>query len=165
MKVPSTARSLAALLGALALLTSAACSRGTPPANSPETDQVPTGFDTQGRDAITGSVASVDMDEAENTRYNSVEEMLAGRVTGVSVVRTARGISVRIRGVNSFRASVEPLYVVDGMAMLASPGGTGVGISPHDIARIEVLKDAAAAAMYGSRGANGVVIITTKRAP
>jgi TonB-dependent starch-binding outer membrane protein SusC len=81
------------------------------------------------------------------------------------VLRTSRGISVRIRGVASLRAGAEPLYVVDGVAMLPSPGGTGVGVSPHDIARIDVLKDAAAAALYGSRGANGVVVVTTKRVP
>ena len=89
--------------------------------------------------------------------------MLEGRVAGVQVIRTAGGISVRIRGSGSLRANMDPLYVVDGVAVTASRAGAGIAVSPHEIARIEVLKDAAAAAMFGSRGANGVVVITTKR--
>jgi TonB-dependent starch-binding outer membrane protein SusC len=164
MESPRAIRSLTTLLGMVAIASGGACSRANPPADRPEGEEVPVGYDTQTRDAITGAVTSVDVEELKGSRYTSIEDMLAGRVAGVSVVRSAGGFSVRIRGVNSLRAGVEPLYVVDGVPMLPRPGRTGVAVNPHDIARIAVLKDAGAAALYGSFGANGVVVITTKRA-
>lgn len=93
-----------------------------------------------------------------------IEKALEGRVAGVTVMRTANGsIAVRIRGVSSFLASNEPLYVLDGSPF--EPGSNGVltGINPRDIASIEVLKDPGDTAIYGIRGANGVIVITTKR--
>lgn len=149
-------------LGVL-LIAAAGCARSSAPERSLVPDPVPVGFGTQEREEITGSVGSVAMEETRGTRYSNVEEMLAGRVAGVQVTRTAGGISVRIRGSGSLRANMEPLYVVDGVAVTASRTGAGIAVSPHEIARIEVLKDAAAAAMFGSRGANGVVVITTRR--
>jgi TonB-dependent starch-binding outer membrane protein SusC len=157
-------RSTIAVLGVLLCSAGSACARSSAPESTPGPDPVPVGYGTQERDQMTGAVGSVAMEETRGMRYNSVEEMLAGRVSGVQVTRTAGGISVRIRGSGSLRLNMEPLYVVDGVALIASRSGSGVAVSPHDIARIEVLKDAAAAAMYGSRGANGVVVITTKRA-
>ena len=94
---------------------------------------------------------------------DSVEEMLEGRVAGVTVTRTADGIAVRIRGASSFYGNTEPLYIVDGLAVQPGPNGALSGITPQDIASIRVLKDAADIAMYGSRGANGVIVIKTKR--
>ena len=73
------------------------------------------------------------------------------------------GIAVRIRGASSFNGSNEPLYVLDGFPMTPGPGGALTGINPYDIASIDVLKDAASTAIYGSRGANGVILIETKR--
>jgi TonB-dependent SusC/RagA subfamily outer membrane receptor len=104
-------------------------------------------------------------EELDNMRVARVEELLQGRVAGVQVMRTADGdFTIRIRGPHSFHGNDEPLYVVDGMPI---PGrglrSALMGIPPHDIARIEVLKDAGATAIYGSRGANGVIVITTKR--
>ena len=93
-----------------------------------------------------------------------VETALDGRISGVTVTRTSGGIAVRVRGATSFAGDAEPLYVVDGTPTAAGPGGSLSGISPNDIASIRVLKDAADLTMYGSRGANGVVVITTKRA-
>ena len=146
----------------VALCTAAfGCGAIAPPPNDPGNEEVPVAFGTQQRDEITGSVTSVPMDEAVGRRYASIEEMLAGRVSGVHVTRTASGVSVRIRGAGTIRSNGEPLYVVDGVAVV--PGRNGITVSPHDVERIEVLKDAAAAALYGSRGANGVVVITTKR--
>ena len=92
-----------------------------------------------------------------------IEEILAGRVAGVEVRRTRDGIAVRIRGRTSIRGDSEPLYVIDGISIQPGPGGALVGISPYDIESIKVLKDAADTAMYGVRGANGVIVITTKR--
>ena|SRR5437868_3881996 len=94
---------------------------------------------------------------------SSPEELLAGRFPGVTVLRVAGGIAVRIRGESTFSGDREPLYVVDGMTIEAGPGGALQGINPGDIERIEVLKDIGSTAQYGSRGANGVILITTKR--
>ena len=154
-------RASAGVLSAL-FCTVAACGPVAPPANDPGTDEVPVAFGTQERNEITGAVTSVPMDESVGRRYASIEEMLSGRVSGVAVTQTPSGISVRIRGAGSLRANNEPLYIVDGVAVITGRNGV-LSVSPHDVARIEVLKDASAAALYGSRGANGVVVITTKR--
>jgi TonB-dependent SusC/RagA subfamily outer membrane receptor len=92
-----------------------------------------------------------------------LERMLQGRVAGVSVARTPDGIAVRIRGGSSIHGNNEPLYVLDGMPIQPGPNGALTGINPNDIESIKVLKDAADTAMYGSRGANGVIVIKTKR--
>lgn len=90
----------------------------------------------------------------------TVEELFIGRFPGVEVYRSSTGLSVRIRGRTSVLGGNEPLYVLDGV-----PVGGLDGINPGDVARIEVLKDAGATAAYGVRGANGVILITTKRSP
>jgi TonB-dependent SusC/RagA subfamily outer membrane receptor len=93
-----------------------------------------------------------------------IEEVLMGRFPGVTVTRTVDGgVSVRIRGTTSILGNNEPLYVIDGVAIEPGPGGSLSGINPHDIASIEVLKDPAETAVYGLRGANGVLVIKTKR--
>ena len=93
-----------------------------------------------------------------------IEQVLMGRFPGVMVTRAPDGsVSVRIRGTTSIRGSSEPLYVIDGVEIQPGPGGSLTGINPHDIATIEVVKDPAGEAMYGVRGANGVIIIKTKR--
>ena len=93
-----------------------------------------------------------------------IEEVLMGRFPGVTVTRTIDGgVSVRIRGTTSILGNNEPLYVIDGVAIEPGPGGSLSGINPHDIASIEVLKDPAETAAYGLRGANGVLVIKTKR--
>lgn len=91
------------------------------------------------------------------------EELLEGRFAGVRVIRVGGGVAVRIRGASSINGSNEPLYVVDGMEMDAGPGGALTGINPADIVNIEVLKDIGSTSAYGVRGANGVVLITTRR--
>ena len=103
--------------------------------------------------------------EIERTPEESVERALQGRISGVRVFQHPDGgISVRIRGATSINASNEPLFVLDGIAIEPGPGGSLVGINMRDIASIEVLKDAASTAMYGVRGANGVILIRTKKA-
>ncbi|HUP88182.1 MAG TPA: TonB-dependent receptor plug domain-containing protein [Longimicrobiales bacterium] len=91
------------------------------------------------------------------------EELLAGRFPGVQVIRIGGGVAVRIRGQSTFNGDSEPLYVVDGQTIDAGPGGALMGINPNDIERIEVLKDIGSTGQYGSRGANGVILIKTKR--
>lgn len=106
-------------------------------------------------------VTSDDIDRSTTT--DPIERALAAHVAGVTVTRTADGgISVRIRGQSSFYGNTEPLFVIDGLPIQPGPGGSLVGINPHDIASIEVLKDAASMAFYGVRGANGVILIKTK---
>ena len=116
--------------------------------------------DTAAEPASTNTVSGNDLTDQP---VQSIEELLQGRVAGVQVFRTSNGIAVRIRGANSINGSNEPLYVLDGFPFQAGPGGALTGINPRDIEKIEVLKDAAATSMYGSRGANGVIVITTKR--
>lgn len=137
------------------------------------------GYGTQKRKDITGSVASVPKANLSQVT-SSADNLLRGAVAGVVVTqssgRPGASSSVRIRGGNSITAGNEPLYVVDGILIYndnanSSAGVTYAGasvnvlstINPADIESIEVLKDASATAIYGSRGANGVVIITTKK--
>jgi TonB-dependent SusC/RagA subfamily outer membrane receptor len=109
----------------------------------------------------TSDVTSEDIQRAPG---QPIEEILKGRVAGVTVTRTDGGIAVRIRGASSIYSSNEPLYVLDGIAIQPGPGGSLTGIDPYDIESIEVLKDPADTALYGMRGANGVILIKTKRA-
>lgn len=140
------------------------------------------GYGTSRKKDITGSVASVKVDELNSVASTSVSQMLQGRVTGMSAIQTSAqpgaGISINIRGAASPNGSNAPLYVIDGVPLqnnsTADPGlfgadyRTGVDrdplntINPNDIESIEVLKDASAAAIYGASAANGVVLITTK---
>ena len=107
------------------------------------------------------TVTSQDIEQAPGA---SVEKVLQGRFPGVQITETPDGgISVRIRGTSSINSSTAPLYIVDGMPITPGPSGALVGINPYDIQSIKVLKDAADTAMYGLRGANGVIVIKTKR--
>jgi TonB-dependent SusC/RagA subfamily outer membrane receptor len=118
------------------------------------------------RNGGTASVGSLSGRDIDNQRVSRVEELLQGRIAGVSVVRLGNGeYRVRVRGAGGFQpGSGEPLFVVDGM-QLATNGFASVlsGIPPADVERIDVLKDAASLSMYGSQGANGVILITTRR--
>lgn len=91
-----------------------------------------------------------------------VEELFVGRFSGVQVFRTPEGLSIRIRGGSSILGNNDPLIVIDGLPLQQRADALS-GVNPSDIQKIEVLKDAASLAQYGSRGANGVVLITTKR--
>ncbi|MGI9078944.1 MAG: TonB-dependent receptor plug domain-containing protein [Gemmatimonadaceae bacterium] len=109
----------------------------------------------------TSTVTSEDIKRAPG---EPIEQLLMARTPGVWIMRTPDGgISVRIRGTTSVYGNNEPLYVVDGIAIQAGPGGSLTGINPYDIESINVLKDAASTSMYGARGANGVIVIKTKR--
>ena len=133
-------------------------------------DVVVVGYGTMKRSDITGSVVSVGADEIKKTVVTSVDQALQGRAAGVQVTQNSGspggGISVAIRGTNSLNGN-EPLYVIDGVAVdgKSSDGKTSAlsTINPSDIVSMEVLKDASATAIYGSRASNGVVLITTKR--
>lgn len=95
----------------------------------------------------------------------SIEQQLMAKVPGVIVTRTETGdVAIRIRGGTSAYGNNEPLYIVDGQAVVPGPGGGLSGLNPNDIESIKVLKDAASMSMYGSRGGNGVIVIKTKQA-
>jgi TonB-dependent SusC/RagA subfamily outer membrane receptor len=160
-------RLVAALVAVLASVPVAACSTGrVSPATAPGRDSVTVGYGRQARQDVTGAIGSISAEELDGMRVTRVEELIQGRIPGVHVVRTASGdFSVRIRGTKTFgNSSDEPLYVIDGMPLMTSGLRNALmGIAPQDIERIDVLKDAGATAVYGSKGANGVILITTKR--
>lgn len=107
---------------------------------------------------------TVTSNDIERAPGQSLEELLQGRIAGVTVTRTADGgIAVRIRGQTSLIGGNEPLYVLDGVPIQPGPDGSLTGLNPYDIESIEVLKDAISTVMYGARGANGVIVIKTKR--
>ena len=110
-----------------------------------------------------GSTVTADDIERSGNSGQPLKE-LAARFPGVAVTESpGGGISVRIRGVSSFYSSNEPLYVVDGTPTQPGPGGT-LALNVYDIASIQVLKDPSETGLYGMRGANGVIVIKTKRA-
>ena len=120
------------------------------------------GYQTVKRSDIVGSVAVVDTEEMLKAPASNVGQMLQGRAAGVTITSTGdpgASSSVKIRGLNSFSGQDSPLYVVDGMLISA----LGADFNPNDIESIQVLKDAAATALYGSRGMNGVIVVTTKK--
>lgn len=121
------------------------------------------GYGTSRKRDLTGSVASIPVADLEKTAFTRADQMIQGRVSGVQVYQTnaepGGNVSIRIRGTNSINSGNEPLFVIDGF-----PGAGDLNsINPSDIASIEILKDASATAIYGSRGANGVILITTKK--
>lgn len=132
-------------------------------------------FDVNKKD-LSGAITQVKAETLEKQRTQTVEQLLQGQVAGVVVTENGEpggGIAVSIRGTNSFLGGTQPLYIVDGIPIDPVTDATGNGgagesqsslnfINPNDIDKIEVLKDAAATAVYGARGANGVILITTK---
>jgi len=134
---------------------------------------VTVGYGTQRRQDVTGAVSSVNVSDVPTNVTANVGQMLQGRVAGAQVTQNngapGGGLSVRIRGSNSIAANSEPLYVIDGIPAITGTSSNDPyqnplsSISPNDIENIEVLKDASSTAIYGARGAAGVVLITTKR--
>ncbi|WP_161554452.1 SusC/RagA family TonB-linked outer membrane protein [Sinomicrobium soli] len=140
------------------------------------------GYGTQVRKEITGSVSSLNEESFSTNTNSNVDDMILGKASGVQIVKNSGepggGMSVNIRGVGSINAGSSPLYVIDGVPIDNSPAITSAGsqisvsrtprnpisfLNPSDIESIDILKDASATAIYGARGANGVVMITTKK--
>ena len=145
-------------------------------------DVVVIGYGTQKKRDVTGSVVSLKPEDFNKGASASLNQLISGKAAGVRVVQNSNepggGISVNIRGAGSVSAGSDPLYVIDGLPLDNTPPVTGTGrnyvstntprsplnsINPNDIESIEILKDASATAIYGSRGANGVLLITTKK--
>jgi TonB-dependent starch-binding outer membrane protein SusC len=137
---------------------------------------VVTGFGTQIKRELTGSIGTISSEEILQVNNNTFQNSIQGAISGVSVTGTSGALGtpsfVRIRGIGSLNSSGDPLYILDGVVIQSYPisemgsfGATSnflASINPADIESVEILKDASAAAIYGSRGANGVIIITTK---
>jgi TonB-linked SusC/RagA family outer membrane protein len=125
-------------------------------------DVVVVGYGSMQKKDLTGSVSQVQSEELQDLAVSRADQALSGKIAGVQVLSVSgepgAAPQIRIRGVGSISAGTQPLYVIDGF-----PGEDLSMINPNDIASIDVLKDASATAIYGSRGANGVVIVTTKR--
>ena len=147
-------------------------------------ETVVVGYGTQKKSDLTGSVASLSEAQMKQTIVTNADQMLQGKVAGVQVTQNSGApggaTSIRIRGASSLNSSNEPLYVIDGVPMSGAAGSIGgfdwaggtngqttvnplAAIAPSDIVSIDVLKDASACAIYGAAGANGVVIVTTRR--
>ena len=127
------------------------------------------GYGVMKRSDLTGSVSSIGEEQIKQGVNTNIEQAMQGRIAGVQVTQNSGapggGISVQIRGINSLNGN-EPLYVIDGIAVSGQTDGNSSALSslnPSDIISLEVLKDASATAIYGSRASNGVVLITTKR--
>lgn len=133
------------------------------PDNQVLDEVVVVGYGTSKRSDLTGSVVSIKSDELMQTPTSDVAQALAGRIAGVQVTQSegapGASVSIRVRGGISITQSNEPLYVIDGF-----PSEDGMSnIDPSEIETIDILKDASSTAIYGARGANGVVVITTKK--
>ena len=119
------------------------------------------GYGTKKKSLVTGAISSIGAKSIQNTSAPRVEQVLQGKTSGVTVVSSSgapgSGAKIRIRGAGS-NGNSDPLYIVDGIKVSSIDN-----ISPNDIANIEVLKDAASSAIYGTQGANGVIILTTKQ--
>ncbi|QKX03994.1 TonB-dependent receptor [Aquimarina sp. TRL1] len=132
------------------------------------------GFGTQSRQNITTSVASISADQIAEVPTPSLQSALVGKAAGVQITqlngKIEGGVKVRVRGIASISASQEPLYVLDGIPINntnesrnGAPLNPLLSLNPNDIESIDILKDASSAAIYGARGTNGVIIITTKK--
>lgn len=125
------------------------------------TDVVVIGYGTQRKEAVTGSVASISGDKMREVPAPNITQAIQGRIAGVEISQTSTKpgatMQIRIRGQRSLTASNDPLVVLDGIPFAGSIGD----INPNDIKSVDILKDASATAIYGSRGANGVILITT----
>lgn len=130
-------------------------------------------YGVQKREASTGSVGEVKSSEIQNVPETSIEKMLSGKVAGVQVTASSgqpgANTQIRIRGISSINAGSEPLYVIDGIPVMSgdqsfftNTGNALASLNPNDVESMTILKDAAASSIYGSRAANGVILITTK---
>ena len=142
-------------------------------------EQVSNGYGNTNKRDLIGSVSTIKAEVLDNQPVTSIDQMIQGRASGVQVVSNSgdpgAGVDIRIRGAGSISGGNDPLYIVDGIPIISTPfdnsaAGQNVArinpiadINPSDIERIDILKDANAAAIYGARAANGVIVITTKR--
>ena len=142
-------------------------------------DVVVVGYGVQKKSDLTSSISTIKSEQLSSTSITSLDQGIQGRAAGVAVLNTSgqpgAGTSIRIRGTSSINGNNEPLYVIDGVPVISDANTFSTGtlknpalnpltnINPNDIESIEILKDASATSIYGARGANGVVLVTTKQ--
>ena len=154
-----------AVAGGLAVA-GAACAGAAPPAGPlPSGEPVAIAYANVTAHAPTGAAASLSGERLRETNARTVEDLLTQRFPGVNVTRLSDGrVAVRIRGPNTLIGGTEPLLVIDGVPVQYDAGGVLRGLRASDIVSIQVLKNASDTAIFGSRGGNGVIMISTRRA-
>jgi TonB-dependent SusC/RagA subfamily outer membrane receptor len=161
---PRTSTSIMRLaaMGSVALALGCA-GPGLPPAG-PAPGFVDVGYGTARGEEVTGSVTSIPEEKVNASAALTLAELLRGRVAGLQVVQTATGVTYRLRGVSSLYADQAPLFVVNGVPVSAEDVDRAMsGVMMADVRQVDVLKDVASTSIFGSRGAGGVIIITTRR--
>ena len=160
---PPFARRRSLAWAALALLGCHATSSGKQASPPPKPTTVQVGYGTQEARDVSSAVNSTSGEKMRSNSPRTVADMLVGRFPGVEVRQLPNGTaSIRIRGSRSFRSNEEPLIVVDGIPQHSGSQAL-TDLNVRDVESIEVLKDAAATAVFGSRGANGVILVSTRR--
>lgn len=158
-------RGIAFLLGGIAVMSLVSCGAPgrLPPRQDP--DHADIGYGTREERDVVGAVSSLSHAEVGAARPLAIEDLLRGKVAGLQIIRTPSGATVfRIRGTQSMMLDQEPLVVVDGIPLRSGTVVTALsGLVPEDVVRVDVLKDLASTAIYGSSGAGGVILITTRR--
>lgn len=142
-----------------------ACSRTLPAPAAPDAALIQTGLSAEDPSRTTGAVTSIQATPTDRLRFTDMQQFLQGRVAGLDVIPHGNGeYSLRLRGTTSLNMSNEPLVVIDDVPV--PPEGVSnalAAVTPDMVRRVDVLKDAGSTAMYGIRGANGVIVITTRR--
>ena len=164
--IPHRHRWCIVALLSLTVAASGACHHSAPVAGAPlPVDTLDNGYTTSVRDHGSGAVRSLGAAEIARLRVRRVEELLAGRVPGLRVLPTPDGgFMVRVRGITTLHGDAQPLYVIDGIPVTLLAGEGLSWLDPAEISQIDVLRDPAETSVYGVRGANGVIVIRTKRA-
>ena len=152
-------------IAGVALLTATACSSNPAPGRASFTDEedlVSVGYGKQSRRTVAGAVNSITRKDLENQQGRKLEDLIRARVPGAQIVHASGGFNVRLRGLSSISGNNNALVVVDGVPLNEGTAHMVLGsLQPSDVQRIDVLKDGSAA-IYGIRGANGVIVIESR---
>ncbi len=155
-------RTLVVAFGGVAAFAMAACG-GSGRLSQPAPDHAEIGYGTQADRDVTGAISSLSESQVGTARPMALEDLLRGRISGLQIIQGPGGrVSFRIRGTQSMLYDQEPLIVIDGIPLRGGASALA-GLMPEDVARVDVLKDLASTAIYGSRGAGGVILIRTRR--
>jgi iron complex outermembrane receptor protein len=155
-------RTLIVAFGGAAVLAIGAC-RGSGRLSQPSPDHAEIGYGTQADRDVTGAISSLSESQVGTARPMALEDLLRGRISGLQIIQGPGGrVTFRIRGTQSMLYDQEPLIVIDGIPLRGGASALA-GLMPEDVARVDVLKDLASTAIYGSRGAGGVILIRTRR--
>lgn len=148
------------LLLVLTLVGGLGCSSSSSTRSSATDETISDGYTTQETSSVTSATSSFRPSTAQKDYARDIADLLQGNTAGVHVSSSPSGVRVLVRGPNSLTGSNTPLYILNGIPVSPNPNGT-LPVNPQDVSSITVLKDAGATAIYGSRGANGVIVIET----